>query len=50
MDPKILPLSEIDFDSKEWDVDFFDCGDGTNDSTLLGLVGLAASEDGKNII
>lgn len=48
MDPQTLPLSNINFESKEWDAGFFQNSNGTNnDSTLLGLVGLAASEDGK---
>jgi hypothetical protein len=45
-DPKIFPLSDIDLDGNEWNADFFE-NSGTNDYSLLGLMGLSGSEDAR---
>jgi len=39
--PKELPLDEVDFDGKEWNVDFF-CHD-TEEDPVLGLIKLGDS-------
>jgi hypothetical protein len=45
-DPKIFSLSDIDFGGSEWNADFFE-NSGTNDYSLLGLMGLSGSDGGK---
>ncbi len=45
-DPKEFHLSEINFDDKEWDQNFFANNAGNEDS-LAGLMQLGSEEDGK---
>lgn len=45
-DPKEFHLSEINFDDKEWDQNFFANNTGNEDS-LAGLMQLGSEEDGK---
>lgn len=44
--PKQLSLTDVDFDGKEWNVDFF-CHDGQDD-TLLGLIKLGDGDKGPD--
>lgn len=45
VEPKQLSLTDVDFDGKEWNVDFF-CQDGQDD-TLQGLIKLGDGEPGN---
>jgi hypothetical protein len=43
--PKILDLQDVDFESREWNIDF---SNGQIDETLLGLFKLGGAEEGGN--